>query len=294
VLLSKWIGGYVALVTPFLLALLSGLALISLLPDLQWRPQHWWQLGLVVIVALLYLAALYSLGLFVSACTHLATTSITMLLFLWVLIVLVLPNTAPYIAAQLVPTPVVAVVEKEKHEVERRGEAAFQATMKKWEEANPEAEPRKGAWWAYWDVLKRDQLLALTDEQKEVGDNYQRQLSEQIRIARLISRLSPMTSFVYAAADLSGTGISDRNRFLEALVEYRKEITRFGLDKWVAFDAAEKWDNYTIEGYPRFQFHESPLRQRLSYVYADILVLAVWCLLFFMAAYLSFLRYDVT
>lgn len=293
-LLSKWVGGYLALLAPFLVAVLAGLAIISLFPAVQWRAVHWLELGLILGIALLYIAAVYSLGVFVSARTHLATTSIMVLLFAWVAIVLVLPNAAPYLAAWWSPTRAVVVVEREKRDIERRSEQAFDAKMRAWEAAHPDDPKYRGAWWAYWDVAKRDQVVTLVDDHKEVTDGYHRQLDGQMRLTRLLSRVSPMTSFVYAAADLAGTGIRDRNRFFDALVSYRKEITRFALDKWVPYDAEGRGNEYTIEGYPRFAFTESALQDRLGSIWEEVLVLAVWNLMFFMAAYLSFLRYDVT
>ena len=95
VLLAKWIGGYLALVVPFIVAVLCGLVVLVLSPTVDLRSQDWGALGLIMFCALLYLAAIYSLGIFVSTRTQLASTSITVLLMVWVLGVLVVPNTAP-------------------------------------------------------------------------------------------------------------------------------------------------------------------------------------------------------
>ena len=48
-----------------------------------------------------------------------------------------------------------------------------------------------------------------------------------------------------------------------------------------------------LTDYPRFEFAHMSLLDRLSEIYLDILLLAVWNILFFMLAYLSFLRYDI-
>ena len=78
-------------------------------------------LGIVclALVALLYLGAVYSLGIFVSARTQLVSTSITVLLLVWVGLILAYPNMAPYIAAQLLPAPSRQTVERQKNEIER-------------------------------------------------------------------------------------------------------------------------------------------------------------------------------
>ena len=57
---------------------------------------------------------------------------------------------------------------------------------------------------------------------------------------------------------------------------------------------AARWrGDYNIEGYPKFAYEESTLQDRIDSMFADTLVLGVWNILFFMGAYLSFLRYDV-
>ncbi|HIG16220.1 MAG TPA: hypothetical protein EYQ31_02385 [Candidatus Handelsmanbacteria bacterium] len=44
---------------------------------------------------------------------------------------------------------------------------------------------------------------------------------------------------------------------------------------------------------PRFSFSFSPIGDRLTEVYGDLLLLALWNVAFFMLAYLSFLRYPI-
>lgn len=95
VLLTKWISGYLALITPFILSLLCGLIVVVMFPTVELKADPWAELGLILLLALLYLAAMYSLGIFVSSRTHLASTSITVLLMVWVLIVLIVPNITP-------------------------------------------------------------------------------------------------------------------------------------------------------------------------------------------------------
>lgn len=115
----------------------------------------------------------------------------------------------------------------------------------------------------------------------------------QIRFAQYLSRLSVLSSFAYLASDLAGVGIRDRNRFMELLPDYRRSITKFGLDGRIQASENDAWDRYTVEGYPRFVYSDARLADRLERVLPDLLLLVVWNVVFFMAAYLSFLRYDV-
>ena len=291
VLLAKWLGGYLALVTPFLLSFLSGLVVVILFPTVELRPPHWQALGLILACSLLYLGAIYSVGIFASARTHLASTSITVLLMVWVLIVFVAPNVAPYIGTLAHPMRDFVTVDKEKRQLEREEEEKFEAEWKEWEENNPDAEDNIR--WSTWPTLKRKQLVAMSGSQDKINDNFLKQMDTQIGLAQYLSRVSPLSSFAFAACDLAGSGVRDRNRFQQLLPDYRREITQFGFETRINAARNDSWDERTIEGYPRLAYEESRLSDRLATVYPDILLLGVWNVIFFMGAYLSFLRYDV-
>ena len=184
VLLAKWTGGYLALIAPLLLSLLCGLVVVVLFPTVELQADHWTELGLILLLALFYLGAVYSLGLFVSARTPLASTAITVLLVIWVLIVLVVPNIAPYLAAQIEPLRSATAVDREKFQIERDENRKFEELMRRWEEEHPDYQNNRGAWWVYWDVEKRDQILRLVDLQQAVDDEFQKRMDAQIRLAK--------------------------------------------------------------------------------------------------------------
>ena len=48
------------------------------------------------------------------------------------------------------------------------------------------------------------------------------------------------------------------------------------------------------QGYPRFKYTEPGLGDRVSRIGLDVLLLALWNSVFFLAAYRAFRRYDVT
>jgi ABC-type transport system involved in multi-copper enzyme maturation permease subunit len=289
VLLAKWIGGYLALIAPFVVSLVCGLVVVSLFPNVELRPQHWTALGPILLVALLYLSAVYSMGIFVSARTQLTSTAITVLLLVWVLVVLIVPNAAPYIAAQIQPVRSFVLVEKEKRQLQHDEAERFDKIVDEWMEANPDV--TRFVRNANWTRLNIGRIERLIDGQQKINDQYHKRLDQQIRLAQNLSRLSPLASFAYATTDLAATGVRDRNHFMNQLPSYRKEVSTFGQQAWIDAASREDWNSRTIEGYPRFVYAESPISDRINWI--DILVLGMWNIVFFMGAYLSFLRYDV-
>ena len=293
VLLAKWLGGYLALITPFVLSMLSGLVVVVTFEATELRPEHWAALGLVLLLGLLYMAAIYSLGVFVSARTHLASTSITILLLVWVLLVLVIPNLAPYAATQIHPLRSIIMVDKEKHAVELEAGENYRTVWDKWKEDNPDV----ARWGTEWSIerykLRRLHMEDIINGQTKINEQFQKEMDEQIRITQYISRISPLASFTYAVTDLADTGIHGRNSFNDLLPDYAREVGNLAIDKYLEMFNKESWswNQLNIEGYPEFQYQESRLQDRINFI--DILGLAIWSIVFFMGAYLSFLKYDL-
>ena len=296
VLLAKWFGGYLALAAPFLMSVLSALLVVVLFPSVELRGDDWWAVAGLFGTGLLYLSAIYSLGVFVSARTHLASTSITVLLMVWVLMVLVVPNVSPYIAAQVKALPDFTIIDKEKLAKEEEQQEAFRAEIEAYAEANPDIDRwgQDGRWGTWWNKLEQKRVLQVIDMQTKIDANFANELGEQVTFAQYVSRVSPFSSFAYAAAELAGTGLQGQQRFAESLPEYRREFAVFVTDLYsVAWSLQKQNDRHDISGRPRYDFETLPIGVRATQSLIDVLMLVVWSVVFFMGAYLSFLRYDV-
>ena len=292
-LLAKWIGGYLALIVPFFLAILCGLIILLAFPEVYLTAANWGELGLVLAAALLYISGMYSLGILVSARTSMASTSIMVLLLLWVLLVLGIPNIAPYIASQLSPTPSIQSVEKEKQLVEQEERRRFEKELRAWIDDNTEAREKGGCWMGgTCHRRQRASSLKTVTAQEKINDHFRKNMGEQVDLTKILSRVSPLSSVVYAIGSLSGTGMEERNGFLKALNRYQGTFIAYAFDKGIELAESEK-EKLDTSDYPKFIYEESKLGDRIRGVFSDFLILAIWNLVFFMAAYLSFLRYDV-
>ena len=247
-------------------------------------------------MGLLYLAAVYGMGIFVSARTHLASTSITVLLMVWVLMVLVVPNLAPYLAAEAVPLRNFMEVEEEKAAASETASEAFEQELDEFTANNPEVERwgDDGRWGAMWNLRYQKLALQRIDDEGRIEGRYANELAAQVAVARHLSRLSPFSSFAYAATELAGAGLTEDRRFRHSLPEYRRRLTVYVTELY-----SRSWAEQTIDepqdlsGRPLWIYGRAPVGERLAAVLPDVMLLAAWTVLFFMAAYLSFLRYDV-
>ena len=288
VLLAKWMGGYLAMAGPLLVSLLGGLALVAVWPDVVLSEADWLAVGLVMLTGFVYLSGVYSLGLWVSTRTRMASTSILLLLLIWVLMVLVGPNLAPYVAVQVRSIPSAYAVEKAKHQVQIEERKAYAEALNAWQAGSPDA-PRKER------NRKRSELedfhyRRIADRKRQISDGFQREMGDQVRLAQGLSRISPLASFVYAVSGLAGSGVEEQFRFQNALLDYQREIQRF---VYAAHERKAKTGTLEISGYPRLVFKAAPLSDRIAGAVTDLLLLGMWNVVFFAGAYVGFLKYDV-
>ena len=296
VLLAKWVGGYLALTAPFLLAVTAALVVVMVIPGVELGEQDWVALVLLVAVGLLYLAAVYGMGILVSARTHLTSTSITVLLMAWVLMILVVPNVAPYLAAEAVPLRNFVEVEEEKAASDEAVGEAFEEEIDEFQEKNPDVERwgDDGRWGAMWNLRWQKRVLQRIDDEGRIEGQYANELAAQVSLARNLSRLSPFSSFAYAATELAGAGLTEDRRFRQSLPEYRRSLTVYVTELYSRAWAEQRMgERHDLDDRPRWVYRPTPVAERLAGVLPDVMLLAAWTVLFFMAAYLSFLRYDI-
>jgi len=119
ILFGKFIGGTTSLIIPFILALLVGVLYINLNPNIQWDSSAWVELALLTAASITFITSFYLLGLMVSTWSRYSAVSILNCIFLWVLLVLVIPNACPYVSAQLRRIPSIRAIERRGEEIKR-------------------------------------------------------------------------------------------------------------------------------------------------------------------------------
>ncbi len=312
VLLGKWLGGYLALAAPFTVSFVLALLVVLLFPDVQ--PDAESSLALLALygLALLYLGAVYSLGLFVSCRTRLASTSITVLLLLWVSLILAVPNMAPYVVSQVVPIPSAEEVDREKQALQREQQQRFQEII-------AEEQERLGRDNVWGDESVQERFRVAAEESQaeiqKIEDSFRTQVAGQTRLSGILARMSPLTSFNLAAFDLAAAGIAQEEEWVASLEAFGDTWSAYSEEKQRAYRewlqeqmAASHSGGVTItpqdmerfnqdldlSDAPRFSFSHMSVSDRLAGIYVDLALLALWNVAFFMLAYLSFLRYDIT
>lgn len=286
VLLGKWIGGYVVLLIPFLIAALGGVGYAWAKGALQLDGENIQRIILLLTIALLYISVFFSLGLFISTLTHRATTSLFICLFVWVGWILVIPNLSPVMAKIIYPTPSPQKISAEKNAVETEielrkqrldlvsGQLSYGSSAEKQkEELDQEKKERQ----ARWDRFYRETA------------------SSQNKLAGTLARFSPSSCWVYSASALTQTGSDAYEKLVRSSERMREQMS----------DAEEVYQDrrknarkaggefeFELDEFPSLKVSFPDVSQAIESALNDILILTIWNVLFFMSAFLCFLRYD--
>jgi ABC-type transport system involved in multi-copper enzyme maturation permease subunit len=322
VILAKVAGGGLTLLVPFLLSLVIGLLVILVHPGVDWKGADWLALALITLGTALYVMFFYGLGVFISSRHHSSSASIMTSLLVWVLLVLVIPSLSPYIASFLSPTPSRIQVEREaarlgdterddlgrKLEAERMrellakypvlSERMSEADRKRLMERDPAAreafeaatKARQGA----WDEANRVQGDKIDAVRRAAGQKE----DAQTELARTISMVSPLSVFTYLATDLSSTGLRNAAYFGRISGVWDRafwDYARKRIADLQAKDPATDWWNTAVDmsDRPRFEYREEALGGRVQAALPGFLLLLGYGLVFFVLAYVSFIKYDV-
>jgi ABC-type transport system involved in multi-copper enzyme maturation permease subunit len=282
ILIGKWIGGYVSLVVPFLVTVAVGLAYVRFSGAISLGGENLSRLVLMLVVSLLFVSLCFTLGLLISTLTHKSSTSLLVALFVWVIWILVIPNLSPVIAKAVAPVPTLQKINAEKEAVDREIEIRARRISR--------------TMLSYGEEAKRlqEELEQERERRKSrLDDFHSDKLRGQIRISKTISRISPSASFKYAATGLAETGTVLFERFKGAYARFEGEFRKYGdgLQEKRQNNKLEKgWFN--PDQIPRLSLFDETLRDSVNAVFIDVLLMVIYNVLFFMGAFMMFLRYD--
>jgi ABC-type transport system involved in multi-copper enzyme maturation permease subunit len=198
-IIGKWIGGFTSFILPFFIAVLLGIIFIILSPLVDMNAYNLLKLGMFMLSSAIYLAIFFSLGLLISCLTHRTSTSLVLSLFIWVILVFLIPNLGNILARQLVQIPTV-----QQLEMKRTQSWAINRFNKIKMDASEHAK------------LNR----RLEEENAQLTEDYRNRFNRLIKVSQNITRISPAAAFTFLATDITGTGMLEEQKLKRAVLQY--------------------------------------------------------------------------
>jgi len=250
---------------------------------------------MMLAVAALYLSVFFALGMMISALTHSANISLVFNFLIWVVLVLVIPNTAPIVARAVSPVPSAGVMASKREAVQRQVWGEMRQNRRNQRDMSREERRQQ-----------RDEIRARIEEETgKILTAYMRKVDDQISMSILLARISPSSNFVYATANIAGSGLDNFASMRNVIDRYRVDF----MEWWQAESHARRQRAESVESQeerqalrdapvdlddlPQFTVGRAGLDEILVSAQTDLLLLLLLNMAFFMGAYMSFLRYDL-
>lgn len=315
-ILGKSIGSFISLLIPLVIPLLISLLIIIAAGGVAFGEAEWTGLGVIILSYVLYMLAFFCLGIFVSTLTRHSAVSFLVLLFVWVLLVLVVPKGSMMLADQLYPIPSINDVRADLFANDQNfSKEVWQQTAV--ELANTGATKLQGRerHMKFRETRHsiREELEPKFKAQNErIVDDFKREQSNLTNLAMNFSRISPASAVTYVGMNIAGTGYQEQERFLSQLTMYRETFDKFveaehekeheaqrqqfrrGGD-WLQarLSAAEEEGKLDVSTIPKFEYRSLDFGERLMMVLPDLAALMIISIIFYLLAFINFLRYDV-
>jgi ABC-type transport system involved in multi-copper enzyme maturation permease subunit len=226
-LLVKYFGSLVILTIPLLLIFLITLLYMQFQPEINLDPADWGRILEIFISCLLFLSVFILVGLIISSLFSTGAVSILVGLIIWLLVVMVYPNTVDYIITQLVNIPTTEELKASLQKVREERSAVYKENREKC--GFPQGMSCCNCWMDegfcrrlfitsrdyYMAAEKQVQLnlpvlFEYQDKELDVKDDYNARLYKQKLFAGYLKFLLPNTLLENAASKASNTDYHTR------------------------------------------------------------------------------------
>jgi len=229
------------------------------------------------------------------------------LLFIWVTFVTVIPKAAVMVAARISPIPSVHEINAEKEEFQKEEQAKLLPEMTKWQQEHTfQGDPGNQEQIAAYQKELTDYIAEIQIEFNSkveehnalIDEGYHAKRLKQQMLALNFSRISPASALMIGAMSLGKTGIEEHERFLNSIRSYKPIYSEWATNKAMkSLDftkiAEGKMPEIDISDMPEHNFKPESLRNSFARVLPDFFIMIGFIIVFFVGAYVSFLRYDI-
>lgn len=329
-LVGKYLGTLIAILIPFVFAVLVNLAVISTDSWTQLSAMDWSRLGIILLIALSYVGIFIGLGLMISAGTREPRLSLIVVLLIWVTVVVFVPSTLGTLSTKWMPplqtndqfqaAKDLAIDEnntdyneqiKKVKEKKLSGAQSKLQQLAKMPRDSLSPEDIKAAQDEYNSIWQKDGIEELhiksefVKKDVEIRERFNRShldaQTAQIQSARAATRFSPAAIVQYALESMAGTGFNRHLQFLDNVHLYTKQFRQFIVD-------TDRTDNeslhligipegmskkiVSVEAIPQFE-DKITFKDTFNTATLDLLLLVLLLVVFFSGAFLVFLRAEV-
>jgi ABC-type transport system involved in multi-copper enzyme maturation permease subunit len=240
VLLGKHLAGLITLLVPVTISYIAGLLILLSFPMVELTMVDWIRIGLIYLATLIFISAMYNIGLLFSCLVRTSAISLVLALFVWIAFVVVIPNVSVYLASQIRPIESRKNIDTKIESIWKK----FSGEIDEYKIKNPPVGPVTRGPGAFGNfVLSGGAKAAIETEQKllnfqirkidyadkqwQVEQSYLHHMFRHAHLANTLSGISPVFLYENVLSILSQTDLSYSNSFFSQAKTYRNTLNDF-------------------------------------------------------------------
>ncbi len=243
-LLGKIVAGLITLTIPVTIAFIIGLLILVFSPMVDLTGPDWARIGMIYIGSLIFISAMYNVGLLFSALAKESAISLMLALLFWVVSVIVIPNASVRFAAHIRPLQSRVKIESEiESSIENlktiegpKMQQQIAGLTRGWVSMGKGAFGR-----TYVGVVDRHEVefqmkkytlydsfsIKCADKTWKTENGYLNGLLNQKKLAGNVSRISPISLYGNVMSAISGSDLASFQNFVDVAKTYRNQIFEY-------------------------------------------------------------------
>ncbi|MFH1941674.1 MAG: ABC transporter permease subunit, partial [bacterium] len=245
VLIGKFLGIFFTALIPLIAGQLLSTIIIQFSNLVILQGADWLRIILVAFLSWLFIGVIICVGLFISALTHRSSTSLVVILFVWIMMTIFIPRSSGTLSQVFYDLP-------RREEINQQANRALTDAYEKMRHVD-----------RYYSKIDRARMqVDALKLRAQIRLNYRHQKFEQIKLAMSLARISPVSTFQYAAESIAAVGLTYHKHLLDRLIVYHQQLDDFVLseERRISDDPKGLISNRTIERKP-FNIRAIPIFQ---------------------------------
>ena len=243
-LLGKIIAGLITLALPVTIAFIIGLLILEFSPMVDLTGSDWARIGLIYIGSLVFISAMYNVGLLFSALAKESAVSLMLALLFWVVSVIVIPNASVRFAAHIrslqsrvkIESEIESSIENLKEIEGPKVRQQIVGLPRGWVSMGQGAfgrsyvglvEKSEVEYRLKWNTFVDYFMIKCADKTWEIENGYLNDLLRQKELAENVSRISPISLYGNVMSAISGSDLAGFQNFMDGAKAYRNQVFEY-------------------------------------------------------------------
>lgn len=294
-LLAKYISANIIVLLLTLIGVITGLIILLLSSSLSFTSDIWIEVGLFSLLTMIFISCMVAIGLLSSVITYNSNISLLASLTVWLVFMVVIPNSAVQFSRQVFPIESANSVEQRRSSAHKEVEASFPPGKWSSNSSNPFLPNHK---------IRANMQMGFMESDKRIDDEWYNSQFQQYEQTRKLTWFSPFSIFEYGCEVLLDGGFTRFQKNWKGMQNYQVQFLQFFKELDAKDDKSPHWHN-PVEGYsttakpvnfsevPRYSERKTTITERFSKIGVSILVMISYTLLMLLFVMIRFNKYDL-